>query len=52
MDIENVEDGVSITTTGIHLARAIGDAMHDGYKGKLEFHYNKEENLLRVHWAR
>jgi len=52
MDVEDVEDGVSITTTGIHLARAIGDAMHDAYKGKLEYHYNKEENLLRVHWAR
>ena len=52
MDIEDVEGGVSITTTGIHLARAIGDAIHDAYKGNLEYHYNKQENLLRVRWVR
>jgi NMD protein affecting ribosome stability and mRNA decay len=52
MNIEDVEGGISITTTGIHLARDIGEAMHAAYKGKLEYHYNKQENLLRVHWTR
>jgi hypothetical protein len=52
MDIEDIENGVSITTTGIHLARTIGVAIHDAYKGELQYHYNKQENLLRVHWAR
>lgn len=35
-----------------HLARNIGEAVHSAYRGELEYHYNKEENLLRVHWAR
>ena len=41
-----------ITTTDIHLARGIGEAIHDAYQGDLDFHYNQDENLLRVHWSR
>jgi NMD protein affecting ribosome stability and mRNA decay len=52
MDIEDVDDGVLVTTTDIHLARDIGEALHAAYKGELEYHYNKEENLLRVLWTR
>ena len=52
MAIEDVEGGVQITTTDTHLARDIGEAVHSAYKGDLEYHYNKEQNLLRVHWAR
>lgn len=52
MGIEDVEAGVLITTTGIHLARGIGDAVHAAYKGQLDYHYNKDQNLLRVQWSR
>lgn len=52
MGIEDVDGGVQITTTDTHLARDIGEAVHSAYKGDLEYHYNKEQNLLRVHWAR
>ena len=52
MAVEEVEGGVLITTTDTHLARDIGEAVHEAYKGDLQYHYNKEENLLRVHWAR
>jgi NMD protein affecting ribosome stability and mRNA decay len=52
MAIEDVEGGVLITTTDTHLARNIGEAVHAAYKGLLEYHYNKGENLLRVHWSR
>jgi hypothetical protein len=41
-----------VTTTSVHLARAIGDALEDAWKGTLEYHYNDEENLLRVAWQR
>lgn len=41
-----------VTTTDIHLARGIGEAIHDAYQGDLEFHYNPAENLLRVNWSR
>jgi NMD protein affecting ribosome stability and mRNA decay len=50
--IQAQADGLLVTTTDIHLARGIGDALHSAYKGELEYHYNKEENLLRVAWRR
>ncbi|MCK9382551.1 MAG: BCAM0308 family protein [Sulfuritalea sp.] len=52
MAIEEQNDAVLITTTDIHLARGIGEAVHHAYQGELEFHYKPDENLLRVHWAR
>jgi len=52
MGVEDTDEGVLVTTTGTHLARRIGDALFDAYKGDLDFHYNKEENLLRVAWSR
>jgi NMD protein affecting ribosome stability and mRNA decay len=52
MAIEGAESGVVVTTTDPHLARRIGEALHDAYKGELEYHYNKEDNLLRVVWSR
>lgn len=50
MAVEKHDDGVLVTTTDIHLARGIGEALHHAYQGKLEYHYNPAENLLRVHW--
>lgn len=50
MDIEKSEHGTLVTTTDIHLARGIGDALHHAYQGQLDFHYNPEQNLLRVSW--
>ena len=41
-----------VTTTDIHLARGIGEALYHSYQGDLEFHYNPQEYLLRVNWAR
>lgn len=41
-----------VTTTRIHFARGIGEAVRHAYQGHLESHYNREENLLRVHWQR
>jgi NMD protein affecting ribosome stability and mRNA decay len=52
MKIENQAGGVLVTTTDIHLARGIGDALHHAYQGELDFHYNKEDSLLRVSWTR
>ncbi|MBX3616282.1 BCAM0308 family protein [Nitrosomonas sp.] len=49
---EKQNDSFLITTTDIHLARGIGEAIHDAYQGELDFHYNQAENLLRVHWSR
>lgn len=52
MKIQSEGGAVLVTTTDTHLARRMGDALHDAFKGELEFHYNKEENLLRVDWSR
>ena len=52
MAIEANAEGTLVTTTAPHLARRIGDALHAAYKGELEYHYTKEENLLRVAWTR
>lgn len=52
MEIKENDDATLITTTDIHLARGIGKAIHDAYQGDLEFHYNPQEYLLRVNWAR
>lgn len=52
MAVEDTADGVLVTTTDIHLARDLGEALHHAYQGELEFHYNDAENRLRVHWRR
>ena len=44
--------GALVSTTDPHLARGIGEALHHAYQGELSFHYNHEENLLRVSWTR
>lgn len=51
MEVEDQGNEVLVTTTDIHLARGLGEAVHHAYQGELEFHYNPEESLLRVHWA-
>lgn len=52
MDIVEEDGDVLITTTDIHLAHGIGEALHHAYDGTLESRYNAEENLLRVRWKR
>lgn len=52
MDIEDIDGGVQITTTDMHLARGIGEALHHAYRGELKFHYEEGQDLLRVHWQR
>ena len=52
MGIERRSEGYLITTTDIHLARGIGEALHHAYQGELEFHYNPQQCLLRVNWSR
>jgi hypothetical protein len=52
VDVADENGGVLITTTDIHLAHGIGEALHRAYKGALESHYNREEKLVRVRWSR
>jgi hypothetical protein len=41
-----------VTTTDLHLARRIGDALHHAYQGALEIKYSPDEYLVRVFWSR
>ena len=52
MAFDDQTDALLITTTDVHLARSIGEAVHRAYQGELEFHLKPDENLLRVDWMR
>jgi hypothetical protein len=52
MDVESQADGMLITFTDPHLARGVGEALRDAYKGELDFAYQAEERILRVAWKR
>ena len=52
MNIVEQNNGVQITTTDSHLARAIGDALHHAHGGELEVKYADEDNVVRVAWHR
>lgn len=49
--VESAEE-MLVTTTDAHLGRDLAQALQRAYKGELEFHYNKEDNLLRASWTR
>jgi hypothetical protein len=50
--IEEREGEVEVTTTDLHLARAIGSALHAAHKGDVDYQYADEETHLRVVWER
>jgi NMD protein affecting ribosome stability and mRNA decay len=52
MAIEDVSDGLQVSTTDPLLARGIGEALHETYKGDLKLRYSRDENLLRATWKR
>ncbi|MBI4529672.1 MAG: ATPase [Deltaproteobacteria bacterium] len=49
---EEKDDGLLITTTDIHLARGIGEALHRAYHGELDYQYAEEGNILQLSWKR
>lgn len=51
MTVEEKDGATLVTTTDIHLARGMGEALHHAYQGELQYHYNPEQNLLRVSWT-
>ncbi len=52
MDITEEDEHTLITTTGIHIARRIGEAISRAYKGDLSFTYGDGEKSIRVLWDR
>lgn len=41
-----------ISTTDLHLARELGEAVHHAYQGALNYQYNSGDDCLRVAWQR
>jgi hypothetical protein len=41
-----------VTTTGVHIARRIGEALSRAYQGNFSFQYGDEEKSVRVYWSR
>lgn len=51
MEIQEKDGQTVISTTGIHLARRLGDALKHAYEGELDISYDAE-NYVRISWHR
>ena len=52
IEITDEHDHVRVTTTGVHIARRIGEALSRSYKGEYSFQYGEGEQIIRVYWTR
>ena len=52
MSIQSKKNETILTTTGIHIARRIGEALARAYKGKFEFNYPDGTEYIEVYWQR
>lgn len=52
MAVEEDGDGLLVTTTDLHLARDLGEALQHAYQGALTLHYSDAEMRLRAYWRR
>lgn len=52
MNIEEDGEQTVITTTGIHIARRIGEAVAKAYQGELDFQYGDGEKTIKLKWNR
>lgn len=50
MAISSEADHTLITTTGVHVARRIGEAVVRAYQGDLDYTYGDNEKTIRVKW--
>ncbi len=46
------KQGTAVSTTGIHLARRLGDAVHRAYQGEYDIQYLEDEKFVRLSWMR
>lgn len=51
MAIRPEADLTLITTTGVHMARRIGEAVVRAYQGEMTFSYGDDEKTIRVQWT-
>ncbi len=52
MSVRDEKNYTLVTTTGIHIARRIGEALSRAYKGDYSFQYAEGDKSIRVYWHR
>ena len=52
IDISEEKACTAITTTGVHIARRIGEAVSRSYKGDFSLSYGDGEKTIRISWER
>ncbi|MCL5428976.1 MAG: BCAM0308 family protein [Chloroflexi bacterium] len=52
MGIKKSGKGLRVETTGLHMARRLGDALGNAYQGKLDIEYLKGQEKVRISWER
>lgn len=52
MAIEGGDGDALVTTTGVHVARRIGESLARSYHGELDVRYGADEETVRVSWTR
>jgi hypothetical protein len=52
MGMRYEDNKLRVETTGIHVARRIGDALNNAYQGKLDLEYLQGQRKVRVSWER
>ena len=52
ISVKDNKDHTLVTTTGVHVARRIGEALARAYGGELTFQYADGERSIRVFWQR
>lgn len=50
--VEPKPEGLVVTTTDAHLARALANALRDAFKGEVDIHQSEDEALVRATWRR
>lgn len=50
ISIDDVAGGIRVTTTDGHLARGIGRAVRDAFRGSLEIKFAPDDHLVRAIW--
>jgi hypothetical protein len=52
IEVRDDRDEIVVTTTDVHVAHAIGAALHAAFKGELQAPWAEKGELLRVRWSR
>ena len=52
MEVVENTDLTVVTTTGVHLARRIGEALARSYQGEMNLQYADAEKNVRIQWQR